>query len=223
MKRFDPQRHHRRSIRLPGYDYSQAGSYFVTICAQDRECLFGDVVDGRVVLNDAGWMAQIVWDELTEHYPDMQLDEYVVMRMPNHFHGIVILVGAPLVGALSQEQRAGTTAPTTVAPTLGNIIGAYKPITTDQYVASVKQHGWPPFNRRVWQRNYYEHVVRDDDELDRIREYIATNPARWEHDRENPGDVDDNGRRRRGESTHSPSTGATGREHGLAPTEPWRV
>ena len=94
MSRIYPQMHHRRSIRLPGYDYSQAGSYFVTICAQDSECLFGDVVDGMVVLNDAGRMVQTVWDELPKHYPGVQLDEYIVM--PNHFHGIVSLVGAPL-------------------------------------------------------------------------------------------------------------------------------
>ena len=212
MTGFDPQRHHRRSIRLPGYDYSQAGAYFVTICAQDRECLVGDVVDGEIRLNDAGRMMHVEWNELTTRFPGMELDESVVM--PNHIHAIVILVGAPLVGAQANTcdagQRAGTRpAPTSITATLGDIVGAFKSITTDRYIAGVKQHGWPPFNRRVWQRNYYEHVVRDDDELDRIRKYIAANPARWDHDRENPANANDNVRRPRGNRP-------------VAPTE-WRI
>ena len=90
-------KHHRRSIRLKGYDYSQAGAYFVTICTQDRECLFGDIVDGEMRLNDAGQMVHRIWNDLSVEYPDIEIDEFIVM--PNHFHGIIVIVGAPLVGA----------------------------------------------------------------------------------------------------------------------------
>ena len=83
----DPDKHHRRSIRLKGYDYSQAGAYFVTICTQDRECLFGDIVDGEMRLNDAGHMVRDVWHKIPEHFPYADIDEFVVM--PNHFHGII--------------------------------------------------------------------------------------------------------------------------------------
>lgn len=93
----DPDRYHRRSIRLKGYDYSQAGAYFVTICTQGRECLFGEVVDGEMRLNEAGQMVHRIWNDLFVKYPDIEIDEFVVM--PNHFHGIIIIVGAPLVGA----------------------------------------------------------------------------------------------------------------------------
>ncbi|HPN32919.1 MAG TPA: hypothetical protein PK843_00255 [bacterium] len=89
---YDPNKHHRRSIRLKGYDYSQAGAYFVTICTQNRQCLFGDVTDGEMRLNAAGQMVQSVWDELPLFYPGVDIDEFVVL--PNHVHGIVILVGA---------------------------------------------------------------------------------------------------------------------------------
>ena len=90
--KYDPSRHHRRSIRLKGYDYSQAGAYFITLCAQDRECLFGEVVDGEMRLNDAGRMIESVWNEIPLFYPGVDIDEFAVM--PNHVHGIVILAGA---------------------------------------------------------------------------------------------------------------------------------
>src|SRR3990172_7834035 len=90
--RYDAEKHHRRSIRLRGYDYAQAGAYFVTICTQNRECLFGEVVDGQMVLNDPGKILESVWSELPDHYPGVDVDAFVIM--PNHIHGIVILVGA---------------------------------------------------------------------------------------------------------------------------------
>lgn len=89
--RYDPTLHHRRSIRLQGYDYAQAGAYFVTICTQGRECLFGEIVDGQMRLNEAGKMAWNTWHEMPKHYPRVQIDAFMVM--PNHIHGIVILVG----------------------------------------------------------------------------------------------------------------------------------
>lgn len=87
---FDPDKHHRRSIRLPGYDYSRAGAYFVTICAQDRACLFGDIADGVMRLNDAGRVVERCWHEIPIHFPHVELDEFVIM--PNHVHGIIVIV-----------------------------------------------------------------------------------------------------------------------------------
>jgi REP element-mobilizing transposase RayT len=202
MTRYDPDRHHRRSIRLEGYDYTQAGAYFVTVCTQDRACLFGDVIEGEMRLNDAGRMVTAIWDDIPSRHPSTGTDAFVVM--PNHVHGI-ILVGAPLVGARSVvgarsdvRPTAGTTTPngatTRVAPTgdpkrpsLGDIVGAFKSITTNEYALGGTSGGWPPFPGRLWQRNFYEHIVRNDRDLDRIRQYIADNPARWAEDPENPG------------------------------------
>ena len=90
--KYNPDIHHRRSIRLRGYDYSRPGAYFVTTCTQNRECLFGKIVGGEMVLNDAGRMINIVWNEIQENYPGVETDEFVVM--PNHIHGIIVLVGA---------------------------------------------------------------------------------------------------------------------------------
>lgn len=172
---------HRRSLRLQGFDYSKEDAYFVTVCTQNRECLFGDVVDGAMHLNDAGRLVQAVWDGLSQRFPTIELDAFVVM--PNHIHGI-ITVGAPLVGA--QEGIPDDRATTRVAPTVGSIVGAFKSITTNEYIRGVTTGFWPPFLGRLWQRNYYEHVIRSEESLNRIQEYIATNPFRWELDRENP-------------------------------------
>jgi putative transposase len=281
--RFDPERHRRRSMRLKGYDYSQAGAYFVTICTQGRACLFGEVVDGEMRLNDAGRMVVAEWERLPALFPNVVLDAFVVM--PNHIHGIVILtdpaddatdgataigatiggattgraatggattrvapttagddatpVGAGLVPALSTMARddaipvgAGlvpapstpaqsvpapsvpapstpatpapapstpatpapappvpappTPAPSVPAPTLGDVIGAFKSRVTVEYIRGVKTFGWTPFDRRLWQRNYYEHIIRNEEALNRIRRYIVENPIRWAFDRENP-------------------------------------
>jgi len=188
-----PDAHHRRSIRLPGYDYTQAGSYFVTVTVPNRESLFGNIANGEIRLNNAGKMVSAVWATLPEQFPDIESNIYVVM--PNHFHGIITIVRASLVGARPKvdiediDSASKTRAGTRPAPTdLGNVIGAFKSITTVQYVHGVKELGWPPFSLRLWQRNYYEHVIRDEDSLQRVQEYILTNPARWHLDRENSDD-----------------------------------
>jgi putative transposase len=174
------------------YDYTQAGAYFVTVCAQNHECLFGEVAGNEMVLNDAGRMVQDAWQELPHRFPIIRLDEFVVM--PNHFHAIVVItdtdgVRAPLVGA---PNRAGTRpAPTGVGrkPALGDVIGAFKSITTNLYIRGVREGGWLPFDRRLWQRNYYERVVRNERELNAIRQYIRDNPTRWAEDEENPNRI----------------------------------
>ena len=184
--RYNPDHHHRRSIRLRGYDYTQAGAYFVTMVVQGRLCLFGDVIGAEMRLNEAGEMAHRVWEALPHRFPGVEMGPSVVM--PNHIHTITVLhgtVGAPLVGAQSTPNRATTR----VAPTLGDVIGAYKSLTTVEYVGGVQARGWTRFRDRLWQRNYYEHIVRDDESLGRIEGYILDNPANWSLDEENPLNV----------------------------------
>jgi putative transposase len=175
----------RRSLRLKGYDYAQAGAYFVTICTQGRVCVFGEVVDGSIRLNEVGQLAAALWNDMLSRFPDIDLDASVVK--PNHAHGIIVLsdaaaiVGAPLVGA-----RGGERAATRAAPTIGDVVGALKSLFTVEYIQGVKEGRWPRFQGRLWQRNYYEHVIRDESELARVRCYIDENPLRWAFDDENP-------------------------------------
>jgi len=185
--KLNPDRHHRRSIRLRGYDYLQSGAYFVTVCTKDRECLFGEVMDGEMRWNEAGRIVQTTWAELPSHYPGVQIDEFVVM--PNHVHGIVVLsehhgnerdVGAqfiaPPIGIAATSKGAINR-----APTLGSVVRAFKARITTA-INGIRQTPGVP----VWQRNYYEHIIRADDDLNRIRQYIIDNPAQWAFDRENP-------------------------------------
>lgn len=194
---FDPDIHHRRSIRLRGYDYSQAGAYFVTVCVQGHRCLFGDAVDEEMRLNDAGRMAQTVWERLPDRFPSIELDAFVVM--PNHVHGIILLTSTshgrgescirPVVNNANVGDYRGDHKDRpygTLTGTIGRVIQAFKSIVTHEYVIGVRQHGWSPFAGRLWQRNYYEHIIRDAESLNRIREYIVTNPRRWMLDRNNP-------------------------------------
>jgi putative transposase len=186
--------HDRRSLRLNGYDYAQAGAYFVTICTQNRVCLLGDLVGEEFRPSDAGRMIQAVWDEMSGRYPGIETDAFVIM--PNHIHGIIVLVeSGPIVGAGPRAcpdhgqtpKRIGQ--PQGVAPTglsFPDVVHRFKTLTTKRYTDGVKERGWSPFDGRLWQRNYYEHVIRNKRELDKIREYIATNPLKWERDRENP-------------------------------------
>ena len=205
---YGSDRRHRRSLRLKGYDYARDGAYFVTVVVQGRLLLFGEVVDGEMRLSDAGKMAQRVWQEMASRFPIIDTDAFVVM--PNHIHGIIV-VGAPLVGAqragiganidgdigagrdpdAGVARDAGTArdarATTRVAPTvLGNVVGAYKSLTTVEYARGVKTLNWLPFHGRLWQRNYYEHIVRDAESMGKIRQYIADNPSQWPFDSENP-------------------------------------
>lgn len=154
--KYDPETHDRRSLRLKRYDYEQAGAYFVTICAQGRACLFGVVADGEMQLNDAGKMVERWWFELNQKFPAVETDEFVIM--PNHLHGIIVITDT-IVGA---DLRDGPEGAHTGAP-LPTVIQWFKTITTNEYIRAVKTASWPSFNRRLWQRNYYEHVIRDDD------------------------------------------------------------
>jgi len=151
-----PNRPRGLPLRLRGYDYSQAGFYYVTICTQERYCFFGKVIEGNVHLNDGGKIVQSVWDDLPRRFPSVTLDEYIIM--PNHMHGIII-----------QSGESNTTKP---APVLGQIIRAFKAVST----VRIRRSLWPEF---AWQDDFYEHIIRKNGELDRIRAYIVNNPARW--------------------------------------------
>lgn len=181
---YDPDRHHRRSIRLKGYDYGSEGAYFVTICSHNRECLFGNVVDGKMHLNDAGLKVQGVWDELPCRFPGLELDAHVIM--PNHVHGIIVFVGAPLAApfliAKASTGRTGTgkKGAASSAPTLGDVVRAFKSLAA-MHVNRLLSLSGP-----LWQRNYYEEIIRSEESLNLIRQYIADNPARWDRDPENP-------------------------------------
>jgi len=172
MTGFNPKIHHRRSIRLKEYDYSQAGLYFITICTHNRERFFGDIDNGKMIFNHAGIMVENEWLKLKKRYPNIDLHEYIVM--PNHFHGIIQIVtnGKPQYGQ-----------PQGIAPTVGNIIGAFKSLVTNEYIRNVKQNNWQRFNRKLWQRNYYEHIIRDEKSYLIIAEYIQTNPLKWQNDK----------------------------------------
>ncbi len=197
--KYDPEKHHRRSIRLKGYDYSQPGAYFITIVTQERTCLFGDVVDGQMRLNDTGEIVRQCWLDIPAHFPNTGLDEFVVM--PNHVHGIIVIVGAgsprpynaPDAQTAPDAQSALDAQTTSGAWTgMGAETASIRRATLGQIVAYFKYQSTKRINERrgttgasVWQRNYYEHIIHDDAALQRIREYIANNPLQWELDREN--------------------------------------
>ena len=178
LTKYNPDIHHRHSIRLRDYDYSQAGAYFLTICTKDRECLFGEILDGGMRLDEYGSIVQECWDAVPKHFNDVQLDEYVVM--PNHFHGIVIIagdVGARHAVPLRMVEQFGKPVPNS----LPTVIRSFKSAVTKKTNVIRGIHGIP-----LWQRNYYEHVMRNEEELNGFREYIHNNPMQWEMDEENP-------------------------------------
>ena len=229
---YDPEKHHRRSIRLKGYDYSRAWAYFVTICTQNRECLFGCVEGRKMLANPAGQMAQGVWNDLPYRFPNVALDAFIVM--PNHIHGVLALTdrcdaeaGKGRRGEScirpdlhlrdsdmddpdngGDEDRQGDHKDTpppnaalarvpppsyanvrprgTLPGSLGRIVQAFTSLTTNEYIRGVKHCNWPSFPGKLWQRNYHDRIIRDDAELNRIRQYIIDNPARWTDDEDNP-------------------------------------
>ena len=177
--RFDPRIHHRRSIRLKGYDYSQAGAYFVTICAWQRECLFGEVVEGEVRLSALGMIVREEWMRSGEIRKELRLykDEFVIM--PNHVHGIVWIIGAD---GNRPEGGGASLAPVQLrreAHSLSSFVAGFKATVTSRARRELNISG-------IWQRNYYEHVIRDEVDLRRIEDYIQNNPLRWGQDQLHP-------------------------------------
>jgi REP element-mobilizing transposase RayT len=170
----------RRSIRLRGYDYSQAGAYFITICTQNRTCLFGEIVNDEMVLNDAGKMVLHWYAELENKFSDIQCDEFIYM--PNHIHFIVVnTVGADL--RVRPDIVVDRPKGEHIGSPLHVVVQWFKTMTTNAYIQGVKQWGWRRFDGKLWQRNYWEHVVRNESELNSIRAYILNNPAQWASDK----------------------------------------
>ena len=171
------EKHHRRSIRLREYDYSQAGGYFVTICTRNSEYIFGKVVNGVMKLNKYGHVVEEEWRKTARLRKDVKIDVFMVM--PNHFHGIVMI----------NEDCRGTARRAPIVELFGKpVIGSLPTIIRSFKSAVAKQiniiHNSPGIS--VWQRNYYEHVIRNENELNLIRQYILYNPLQWQYDRENP-------------------------------------
>lgn len=209
--KFEPQEHHspfdvaqgRRSIRLKGYDYSSAGAYFVTIVAWRREMLFGDVVDGEMRLNRNGHIVRDAWFDLRNHYRHVELGAFVIM--PNHVHGIIVLVGDG--GEILPNGRGGSfiSGGTNLPDKSHAGFDSVPNNQTRPYVKPKPRHGLPEIVRAfksfsarrinrlrrtdgipVWQRNYYEHIIRNEREWENIHRYIESNPSMWEEDEENP-------------------------------------
>ena len=164
----------RRSIRLKGYDYTQVGAYFVTIAVRGRLALFGEVVNGEVRLNEAGDMAGCLWEAMPRRFPFVVMDAFVVM--PDHVHGIVVIRNDGTRAPIKDAPTPGRADATPNVRALGDVVGAYKSLTTAAYIRGVHNAGWPPFYGRLWQRNFYERVVRDEYEMNEIRVYIRDNP-----------------------------------------------
>ncbi len=239
-QKYNPLIHHRRSIRLKGYDYSEAGAYFITICCQDRKCRFGKIVAGEMVLNDFGIIAYDQWLTLTERFTTIELDVFQIM--PNHMHGIIVInestVGATLAVAPDDADnhniRAGTSPEYAVAPddandldimagagypvapedvndldikagaghvvagkragaspaptvanetnaTIGGIVGAYKSLVANACLNLFKIKN--ETMGKLWQRNYYEHIIRNEKSYQTISDYIVNNPDKWIDDK----------------------------------------
>jgi REP element-mobilizing transposase RayT len=210
---YDPKIHHRRSIRLQGYDYSQNGAYFITLCAQDRKPIFGKIVNGEMQLNQFGIIARDEWLKTSAMRKNIEIDEFMIM--PNHLHGIIVINNADIgrgampraqdmaedtgtidLGKGTLDKSTGTLqrAPTEPATptreqfgkptsnTIPTIIRGYKAAVTKQINTIQIAAGVYNIPERIWQKNYYEHVIRNEASLNRIREYIMSNPLNWKED-----------------------------------------
>lgn len=200
MQKYDPQIHHRRSIRLKGYDYSQAGAYFVTICVHQRECLLGEIVNGEMRLSRFGKIVQYAWLDLPKHYPHVVLDAFCIM--PNHVHFVIVLIedggdGSSRLSKVSLPAgRDGSLGLTETSPItshlltespmpyarhpLSEVIRAFKSFSAKR-INAPRKTTYSPF----WQKNYYEHIIRNDRAWNAIAWYIINNPLHWQLDRDN--------------------------------------
>jgi REP element-mobilizing transposase RayT len=186
MKRYNPKIHNRRSIRLKGYDYSKAGLYFITICCQDRICRFGEVKNGEMILNEFGLIAYNEWIKLADRFMNFELDVFQIM--PNHIHGIISLlpVGSglapdPKLNIEGQPQGLPQPEPQRKNPSIPDIVGAYKSLVANGCLEIYKSRD--EVMGKFWQRNYYEHIIRNELAYYNISEYIINNPIKWEEDR----------------------------------------
>ncbi|HUN23664.1 MAG TPA: hypothetical protein PK299_11080 [Anaerolineales bacterium] len=166
---------------MKGYDYSQAGAYFITICCQDRICRFGNVFNGEMNLNPLGQTAYDEWGKLRDRFPNIELDVFQIM--PNHIHGIIVLnpVGAGVNPAPNTQNDPNNRATARVAPTVGDIVGAYKSLVANGCLEIYKLKN--EMMGKLWQRNYWERIIRDEQSYQTISRYIMNNPANWSADK----------------------------------------
>lgn len=214
MHHYNPQKHHRRSIRLQGYDYSQEGLYFITLCCQDRAHLFGEILDGEMIFNDAGLQAKKSWQDIPNHFSNAVLHEYIIM--PNHIHGIIEFVGANQYSPNNNSPNNDSphnNSPNQKCSDNGNDVENidkakdlelvngtknFSPLPNVTWRSPSKTIGsvirgfkigvtkWMRNNTNVvnvWQRNYYDHIIRNEQDYERISEYIKNNPILWKEDR----------------------------------------
>jgi putative transposase len=166
----------RHSIRLKDYDYSNPGEYFVTLCTYERECILGKIVDGEMQLSEMGHIARQSWEKIPIHFPNIELDEFIIM--PNHLHGIIIIND---YGSRDVQLNV----PTRISPkrgTLSVIIRTFKAAVTTE----CRRNNYFEFR---WQPRFYEHIVRDDKDLRNVREYIINNPLKWSFDKDNSENI----------------------------------
>ncbi|HRY60193.1 MAG TPA: transposase [Patescibacteria group bacterium] len=176
----------RKQIRLNDYDYSEPGDYFVTICTQDRGCLFGKIVDGEMVLNDLGEIVENEISNIPKRFKNSEIDIHSVM--PNHLHLIIsILCDDDIVGAtlaVAYNNRAGASP----APTIGDIVGSFKSLCFKEYKKYVEKNDLN-LQTKFWQRNYYEEIIKNERHYNEVYNYILSNPSKWEEDRNNPNNI----------------------------------
>ncbi len=161
MRKFNPLIHHRRSVRLKGYDYASAGSYFITLCCQNRRHLFGHIENKEMVLNQFGQIVEEQWLALPERFPNVALGSFVIM--PNHVHYIVDILNHQNV-------------------TIGAITGAFKSLCVHHILQYQKTINYDHLIGKIWQRNLWEHIIRNSDEWAYINHYIVHNPENWHND-----------------------------------------
>ena len=163
----------RKSLRLKHYDYTQNGFYFITICIQNKTCLLGEIIDKNMILNEAANMIHTIWHEIPQYYKGFKVHEFVIM--PNHIHGIIEIVSR-------RELEGGHRGPPLQDLSIADVIQRFKTLTTNRYIHGVKHHEWKRFDKQLWQRSYYEHVIRNEKKLEEIQTYIINNPINWDKD-----------------------------------------
>ncbi|MEM6256483.1 MAG: transposase [Cyanobacteria bacterium P01_D01_bin.156] len=182
VMRYNPDKHHRRSIRLKGYDYSSPGGYFLTLCTHERKCLFGEIQNGRMILSDWGAIVAEEWKKSAQIRQEIELDVWVVM--PNHFHGIVFITDVGVSGDSSQHphrtDKKGIM-PLMKPKSISSLMAGFKSATTKR-INQLRNASVTP----VWQRNYHDRIIRDEAALQTIRQYVRNNPQQWQIDQMHP-------------------------------------
>ena len=190
----DEFKYYRHSIRLTGYDYSQSGYYFITLVTQNRKKLFGEIHNNKMELNNVGLMIDIEWNTTPKRFKHTVLDQYIIM--PDHFHGIIQIISNDIISEYNNNDGStyvsnktdnvyigsrcmGTSPIPAGKTTLFDIVGAFKSITTNVYINGVKNNNWPRFKKRLWQLRFHDHIIRNENDLNRIRQYIIANPVNY--------------------------------------------